>query len=161
MRAEDMFSEYKKMRNEMAMIAYELSHFTGIDEEDVIECLTFSQPDGDRVQSSEISKKTESIAINLKNIVEKENNEWYKYLYDRFIYLDNELSFFERCIKGLGEKKADIVFELLDGDLTWNQIADQYYVSRSMLAVYRKEAIREVTKQYEMREEQELKYLLS
>ena len=45
MRAEDMFSEYKKMRDEMSMIAYELSHFTGIDEEDIISLAEARVPD--------------------------------------------------------------------------------------------------------------------
>ena len=36
MRAEDMFDHYKKMRNEMSMIAYQLSHFSGISEEPLL-----------------------------------------------------------------------------------------------------------------------------
>lgn len=161
MKAEDMFSEYKKMRREMSMIAYQLSHFTGISEEDIIESMTFSRPDGERVQTSGISHKTETIALKVRELVEKENSEWYQYLFDRYQYLDKEISFFEFGIKEMGEKKADIIFELLDGDLTWDSIADQYGVSRSLLGVYRKEAIKELNKKYEMREEQELRFLLS
>lgn len=161
MKAEDMFSEYKKMRREMSMIAYQLSHFTGISEEDIIESMTFSHPDGERVHTSGVSRKTESIALKVRELVEKENSEWYQYLFDRYQYLDKEISFFEFGIKEMGEKKADIIFELLDGDLTWDSIADQYGVSRSLLGVYRKEAIKELNKKYEMREEQELRFLLS
>ena len=161
MRAEDMFDQYKKMRHEMSMIAYQLSHFTGISEQDIIESMTFSHPDGEKVQTSGISHKTETIAIKLKEIVEKENNEWYRYLLDRYQYLDREISFFEHCVREMGEKKSDILFELLDGDLTWDMIADEYSVSRSLLGVYRKQAIKEINKRYRLREEQELAFLLS
>lgn len=161
MRAEDMFDHYKKMRQEMSMIAYQLSHFSGISEEDIIESLTFTHPDGEKVQTSDISRKTESIAIKLRDILEKENNDWYGYLLNRYEYLDKEISFFEHCVREMGEKKSDILFELLDGDLTWNDIADQYGVSRSLLGVYRKQAIKEINKRYQLREEQELAYLLS
>lgn len=161
MRAEDMFDQYKKMRQELSMIAYQLSHFSGISEEDIIECLTFSHPEGEKVQTSDISRKTEAIAIKLRDLVAKENNEWYNYLLKRYEFLDNEISFFEHCVREMGEKKSDILFELLDGDLTWNDIADEYGVSRSLLGVYRKQAIKEINKRYRLREEQELAFLLS
>lgn len=161
MRAEDMFDQYKKMRQELSMIAYQLSHFTGISEEEIIEALTFEKPEGEKVQTSHISHKTETIALKLREIVEKENDEWYSYLLDRYQYLDNEISFFEHCVKEMGEKKSDIVFELLDGDLTWDAIADEYGVSRSLLGVYRKAAIKEINKKYKLREDQEMAFLLS
>ena len=161
MRAEDMFDQYNKMRQELSMIAYQLSHFSGISEEDIIECLTFSHPEGEKVQTSDISRKTEAIAIKLRDLVAKENNEWYNYLLKRYEFLDNEISFFEHCVREMGEKKSDILFELLDGDLTWNDIADEYGVSRSLLGVYRKQAIKEINKRYRLREEQELAFLLS
>ena len=55
----------------------------------------------------------------------------------------------------------DIVFKLLDGDLTWDQIADQYGVSRSLLSVYRKASIKQVRKMLQIREEQKLEFLLN
>ena len=161
MRAEDMFDQYKRMRQELSMIAYQLSHFSGISEEDIIEALTFEKPEGEKVQTSNISHKTEEIALKLQALVEKENDEWYSYLLERYQYLDKEISFFEHCVREMGEKKSDIVFELLDGDLTWDAIADQYGVSRSLLGVYRKAAIKQINKRYKLREEQEMAFLLS
>ena len=161
MKAEDMFGEYKKMRQEMARIAYELSHFSGISEEDIIEALTFEKPEGDKVQTSGVSKKTETIALKLRELVDKENDEWYKHLLDRYKELDDEISFFEFTIRQMGEKKSDIIFELLDGDLSWDDIADQYGVSRSTLGYYRKHAIAEINRKYKQRDEQRLAFMLS
>lgn len=161
MKAEDMLSKYKDMRRELTMIAYQISHFTGIDEEEIIEALSFSHPDGDPVMTSEVSDTTGKIAIKIKELVKKENNDWSQYLLDRYQKLNDEICFMEYVIRSMGDKKADIIFELIDGDLTWDEIADQYCVSRSLIGVYRKEAVKELDKSYRMKSEQEMKYLLS
>ena len=153
-----MFTHYKSMCKELAMVSYEIAHFTGISQEDIIEALTFIRFDGDRIQFSGIQRRTEMIALNSKEIAVNENHEWLDYLLKRYEYLDDEISFFEFCIRQMGEKKSDIIFELLDGDLTWDQIANAYYISRSMVAVYRKEAIKELNRCYEMRDEMRAKY---
>ena len=158
MRAEDMFKHYKDLRQELAMITFEISHFTGISQEDVIEVMTFQHDDEVKVQNSDISKRTEDIALILNELYQNKNNEWYKYLADRWNYLDDEISFFEFCIEQLGGRKADIVFELIDGDLTWDNIADQYHVSRSMIAVYRNQAIKEINRLYDMREQERKRF---
>lgn len=154
MKAADMFKHYKEMQQELAMTAYEISHFTGISQEDIIEVLTFLRTDDEAGHFRSSSRRTESIALIAKELTEKKNNEWYRYLLKRYEQLDDEISFFEFCIRQMGEKKADILFELLDGDLTWDQIADAYHVSRSLLGVYRKQAIKEIDRCYELRDKQ-------
>lgn len=161
MKAEDMLNKYKDMRSELTMIAYQISHFTGIDEEEIIEALSFSHPDGDPVMTSEVSDTTGKIAIKIKELVKKENNDWYQYLLDRYQELNDEICFMEYVIRSMGDKKADILLELMDGALTWDEIADQYCVSRSLIGVYRKEAVKELERGYKVRNEQETAYLLS
>ena len=156
MKGEDMFTKYREMHEELKLIIYELSHFSGIDDIDLIEALTFSQPEEDRVQNSEIARRTETIAIALQDLLKQENNAWYDYLLTRYQNLNDEISFFEFCIRQMGERKSDIIFELLDGDLTWDKIADQYHVSRSLLAVYRKQAIQEYNRMCGLREQKRL-----
>ena len=153
MKAEEMFKQYKSMCKELSMTAYEISHFTGISQEDIIEVLTFIRFDDETGRYKSTSRRTEDIALISKELTEIKNREWFKYLLDRYQYLDDEISFFEYSIRQMGEKKADILFELLDGDLTWDQIADAYHVSRSLLSVYRKQAIKELDRCYAMREQ--------
>ncbi|WP_027868877.1 hypothetical protein [Eubacterium sp. AB3007] len=158
MRAEDMFKKYKEMCKQLSMTAYEISHFTGISQEDVIDVLNFAHNDDGIKSKNSISRRTETIALISEEVVGKENKRWLNFLLDRYKKLDDEICFFEYCIRQMGEKKADILFEMLDGELTWNQIADQYDVSRSLLGVYRKQAIKEINRCYEMREEQKALY---
>ena len=153
MKAEEMFKQYKSMCKELSMTAYEISHFTGISQEDIIEVLTFLRFDDEAGRYKSTSRRTEDIALISKELTEKKNQEWFDYLLDRYQYLDDKINFFEYCVRQMGEKKADILFELLDGDLTWDQIADAYHVSRSLLGVYRKQAIKELDRCYAMREQ--------
>jgi len=75
--------------------------------------------------------------------------------------LDKEIKFFEGCIRELGEKKSDIIYELLDGALSWESIADQYEISRTYIANYRRDAIKKIDEMYELRDKQERNYMLS
>ena len=162
MNADKMFRDYKTMKKELSVLASQLSHFTGISEEDFIESMSLSHPEGDeRVQTSNLSDKTAKVAMNFRQVVKKQNDEWYNFLLNRYMELGDEINFFEAGIKQLGDKKADVLFELLDGDLTWDSIAQQYNISRALVGVYRKNAIIELDKRYEIREQQEIAYMLS
>ena len=108
MRAEDMFMHYRNMRQELAMVTYDISHFTGISQEDVIEMLTFMRNDEIDRRDNHIPRRTELIAIAYRDITDRENREWYNYLVERWKYLDDEISFFEFCITQMGEKNLTL-----------------------------------------------------
>ena len=162
MTAEIMFNRYREMKKELALLEMQLNNATGLTEEDVIEGMTFTgQPDGDRVQTSNISDKTCSIALDFRKRLQKENEDYYRFLYDRYKELKEEVNFFEGGIRMLGGTRADIMFELLDGDLTWDLISEQYNVSRRTIANYRNSAIKELNLLYAQRERTEMAYMLS
>ena len=162
MKAETMFKDYNKMKREMAFLELQLQSFTGLTINDIITSMTFpGEPEGDRVQTSGTSDKTFSIAMDYRKRLRQENADYYKFLYDKYAGLKNEIDFFENGIRTLGEKKADIVFEMLDGDLTWDEISAQYSVCRGTIFNYRKAAISALNKLYKDRERMELEYMLS
>ena len=162
MTAEIMFSRYREMKKELALLEMQLAGFKGLTEDDMIESMTFpGQPEGERVQTSNISDKTCSIALNFRERLQKENTDYYNFLYDRYKELKQEIDFFEGGIRMLGGIRADIMFELLDGDLTWDLISEQYNVSRRTIANYRKSAIKDLDLLYAQREKTEMAYMLS
>ncbi len=162
MRADEMFEQYKELKEELSMVTFQLAHFHGVAEEDMIEALSFSHPDdADRVQTSGTSDKTSKIALCIGDVVDRENDDWYQYLVKRYKELDSEVSFFEHCIKRLGDKKYNVVLDILEGDLTYDQIALANGVGRTTVANYRREAISEMNKQYDMKEKEELLFMLS
>lgn len=162
MTPDKMFDNYSKLKKERDMLSYQISHFAGITRDDVIEALTFATPESeDRVQTSGTSDKTAKIAMNYEKIMDRENDDYYEFMVGQFKKLDGEINFFEDAIRQMGDPRTSVIFEMLDGALTWDQIADSYHVSRSTLRNYRHAAIKEVEKQYELREEMELQFLMS
>lgn len=162
MRAEEMFEKYHKMKEELSIVTFQLAHFKGVDEDDLIEALSLSHPNGEEaVQTSNTSDKTARIAYCIADIVNRENDEWYQYLLKRYQELDDEICFFEHCIKRLGDKKYNIVMDILEGELTYEQIAEVNGVGRTTVCNYRRAAIDEIDKQYVLKESQEIAFMLS
>ena len=81
MRAETMMKEYKTMKKELTILQFQLGQFKGVSEEDMILSMQLSHPDGDeRVQTSTLSDKTAKVAMNYRQIMEKQNDEWFNFL---------------------------------------------------------------------------------
>ena len=162
MTAEEMFDNYRKIKSEREMLSYQISHFVGLSKDDVIEAMTFARPESDeRVQTSNISDKTAKIAMNYQKIQSRENDDYHKFMIKRCQKIDDEIRFFEYAISLLGEPRSNIVFEMLNGEQTWSQISYSNHVSKSMLKKYRKTAIAEVEKQFQLRDELNIQYMLS
>ena len=84
MKAEAMIKEYRTMKKELSVLQFQMSRFQGVDENDLILSMQFSHPEeGDRVQTSNISDKTASVAMNYRRIMERENDEWFDFLWSR------------------------------------------------------------------------------
>lgn len=160
MRAEQMMRDYKNLKSELQITAFQLGRFKGVDAEDIILSMQFPHPEGERVQGSGISDKTAKTALNYQNIMEKENDEWFDYLFNRYEYLSGEISFFEDCIRKLPGVLAGVVTDLLDEDMMWDTIAAKYHVSTAMIAKYKKKAVKELDIMYEIRDRQTEGYIL-
>ena len=101
MTAEVMMNEYRNMKRELTVTEFQLRQFQGVSEQDMIDSMLYSHQEGERVQTSTLSDKTANIAINLKSAVERENDGWYDYLFQRYKYLKEELDFFEYAVSRL------------------------------------------------------------
>ena len=162
MRAEAMFKEYGIMKKELAVLKFQMSQFKGVDENDIILSMQFSHPEGgDRVQTSNISDKTASVAMNYKKIAERENDEWFHYLFCRYRYINEEVAFFENSVAALPGNLSGVVKDLISGELTWENIALKYHVTTAMIAKYKKKALSELDAMYEVRDRQTEAYILS
>lgn len=162
MRAETMFKEYKTMKREESILQFQLSRFEGVDADDIILSMQFARPEGDeRVQTSTLSDKTASAAVNYRQVMDRMNDEWFQYLFHRYRYVKEELDFFELCLSQLPKVQSAVVTDLLNGDLTWEDIATRHHVSTTMVSKYKKAALKELNARYELRDSQMEAYLLS
>ena len=145
MTAEVMMKEYKNMKKELTVTEFQLRQFQGVSEQDMIDSMLYSHQEGERVQTSTLSDKTANIAVKYKAAMERENDEWYG---------------FEHAVNGLDERHRSIIMDLLDEDMTWDIMMERYHVSHTMIAKYRKAALKELDKQYELRDRQVEAFLL-
>lgn len=162
MRAETMFKDYLKMKREMGFLELQLQSFSGLTADDMIKSMTFlGESEGDRVQTSGTSDQTFNIAVSYRKRLHQENEDYCKFLYEKYSDIKKEIDFFENGIRSMGEKKADILFEILDGELTWDEISIQYGISRTSIYRFRKTAMEYMEGLYAQRERMEIEYMLS
>lgn len=162
LRAEKMFKEYKNMKKELSILTFQLEQFKGIDESDIIDTMLFSHPAGsDRVQTSTRSDKTASVAINYRKVLERENDEWFDFLWNRYKGISEEVSFFEHSVAGLDGILPELVMDLVQGDITWEMMERKYNISHTMIAKHRKAAIKQLNNIYEFRDRQTESFILS
>ena len=148
------------MKRELQITEFQLSRFNSVDENDIIEAMQFSHPEGERVQSSTLSDKTAKATLNYKNIAKSENDEWFDFLIQRHEYLREELDSFTDSISKLPGVLPGIITDLLDGGMTWDMMTSRYHVSWTMISKYKKSAIKELDIMYEMWGRQTDTYIL-
>ena len=115
MTAETMMKEYKSLKRELSVTGFQLHRFEGISENEMIESMLYSRHEGERVQTSTLSDKTAGIAVNYRKIMERENDGWYQYLFNRYLYLSEEIDFFERSVSALSGQLPGVVMDLVEG----------------------------------------------
>ena len=160
MKAGETLNKYQELKKEKTVLKFQISRFKGVSADDIISSMTFSQADGERVQTSGVSDKTGKIAVNYKKIADRENQEWFSYLMARLEYVETEIEFFEHSLKGLSGGVGKIMWDMVVECMPWNEIEEKYHVSHATLGRYRKSAIKELDAIYELRDKQTEIYIL-
>ena len=160
-RAEKIMQDYQQMVMERICLENQIRNFKGITEEEMIDSLYFPQPDGERVQTSGISDKTARIAISYREKMDRINKEWQAHLEKKHSVLLEELIFFESAVFALSGILPDFISDMVVKGLTWDDLADKYHISRTMVAKNRKRAIRELEILYAIHDEEMAEYILS
>ena len=139
----------------------QIKNFRGITEEEMIDSLQFSQPDGERVQTSGVSDKTGRIAVSYKDKMDRINKEWQAHLEKKHVILVEELIFFESAIYSLSGILPAFISDMVVKGLSWDDLAAKYHISRTMVAKNRKRAIRELENLYAIHDKEMAQYMLS
>lgn len=159
-RIEELLKSYPEMVQKRNCLAYQIAHFKGLSAEEVIESMYTTRQDGERVQTSGTSDKTAQIAMAYRERQERLNREWYEYLEAQLKALNDELLFFEAALDSLSGRLPCIMRDMVIDHLTWNELAQKYYVSQRMIGKYRKKAIAELESLYADRETKDIAFLL-
>ena len=161
MTAEKALKSYKSWITRKNVLEIQLKNITTTLEKDMIDSMNFFQPYEEFIKTSSISDKTPKIALNYKHMALKGSMDSYKYLRSEYINLCNETSFLEFCISKLNGYLPSLIWDMVVENKTWEQVMSKYHISHSMVAKYRKKAIRELNVFYAERDEIEMSYILS
>lgn len=122
--------------------------------------LTFSKPEGERVQTSGVSDVTARAALAYRKVADRMSDEWLSYLAGQYGQIKEELDFFEHAVRGLSGKLPEIVWDMAVERFTWEELMMKYHISHTMVAKYRKKAIKELDALYEERDRQTESFIL-
>ena len=154
-RVERMIKEYPSMVMERDCLRHQLANFQGVTEEEVIDAMTFSSPEGERVQTSNITDKTASIATAYRDRVRRINR-----LIVKLLALEEEIDFFHSALRSLPPELAPLMWDLSVERLTWDTVEAKHHVCRATIGKYRKKAICELDALYAVHDKEMADYIL-
>ena len=160
-RIEALIRDYQKNKMELKCLEHQIRNFRGISENEMIDTMYFTQPEGERVQTSGVSDKTAKIAMSYRERMDAINEEWYQHLEKQYFSLAEEISFFESAVKALPGEIGEIMQDIVFSQASWEEVADKHYVSRRTIGRYRQKAIDELVVLYEKHEAEMTAYMLS
>ena len=160
-RIEALIRDYQKNKMELKCLEHQIRNFRGISENEMIDTMYFTQPEGERVQTSGVSDKTAKIAMSYRERMDAMNEEWYQHLEKQYFALAEEISFFESAVNALPGKMGEIMQDMIFSQASWDELADKHFVGRTTIWRYRQKAIDELVVLYEKHEAEMTAYMLS
>lgn len=159
-RVERIIKEYPSMVMERDCLRHQLANFQGVTEEEVIDSMNYSAPQGERVQTSSISDKTASIGEIYRERVRRINRDWIDHLCVKLLALEEEIDFFHSAIRSLSPELAPLMWDLTVERLTWDAAEAKHHVCRATIGKYRKRAICELDSLYAIHDKEMAEYIL-
>lgn len=160
-RIEKIMREYPQMQMQLKALSFDLNHFKGIGEDEMIGSMVCSHSKGERVQTSRVSDKTARVAVAFREEMERVNDEWYDYLFQSHMMLKEEIDYFEYAVSSLSGYLSGLIADMVMTEMTWDELAGKYNISRAMVGKCRKKAIKELEIMYLVRDKQIETYILS
>lgn len=160
-RVERIIKDYPNMIMERNCLREQIMNFQGITEGEIINAMNFSSPEGERVQTSNVSDKTASIAAAYRERVCRINREWLDHLARKLLVLEEEIGFFHSALHSLPPELATLMWDLAVERLTWDSVEGKYHISRFTVSKYRKKALRELGRLYAAHDSDMADYLFS
>ena len=96
---EKMIKEYPRMVREREALRKQIEEIEFLSAEELISAMSFSHPDGERVQSSDLSDKTAKIAMSYQRRLDYINDEMIEPMIKKLGAIDEEIEFFETSIQ--------------------------------------------------------------
>jgi len=159
-RVEKIIKDYPGTVREIRCLREQIRNFEGVSEQEVIDTMNYSSPEGERVQTSNIADKTASIAATYRERAQRINREWIDHLTTKLLWLEEELDFFHSSLRALSPEYAAMMWDLVVEGLTWDAVEAKHHISRFSISKYRKKAILELDALYAVHDREMADYIL-
>jgi len=146
---EALLTNYKELKCTLDLLAFRINYFSGLSWDHIIEELTFTSPQGERVTTSGVSDKTSRIALAYQNTSYDQNKEILQELVRRHRILKGELDLLEYCITLLEEELSDIATDMFINEMDWDGVCSKYNLSRTTLHRYRRRVLESIAEMFE------------
>ena len=158
---EKIIKEYPQMVREVEHLNKQIKSCEFLTADEYITAMAFSHPDGERVQSSDLSDKTAKIAISYQAKLDRINDELVVPMLKRKEALQEEIKFFEDSVNRLPEDIVEISKAIFLDGMSWEEAESYFYTSCWNIRTCRKKAVECLVRSYQIRASQTEAYLLS
>lgn len=141
---EYLLKNYSQIKREIEQLGFILESPIYDSEEETIEALTFSSPQGERVSTSTISDKTSKIALIYKEVNEKQRTAGRRDIEKMIKVNQFELMKLENAIKALDKNYRDNIKGIYIEKKKRIDLCKTLFVSENTLNRYRKKGIEEI-----------------
>lgn len=148
---ERLLKHYHEIKRDMEILKFEIERFCGLSYAEVITALTFTNPDGEYVQNSNVSDKTARIALAYRATTDNLNVDDVKALVLRYHAQKYEMDMLDYCITLLETRLSEVITDMVINRMSWDELCSKFCISQTMLGKYRKKGIREITKMFEVK----------
>jgi predicted DNA-binding protein (UPF0251 family) len=148
-KVEKLLANYQEMKRTLDLLAFRINYFSGLSEDHIIEDLTFTTPEGERVTTSGVSDKTSRIAFAYQNTSYEQSKEILQELVRRYRALRSDLDLLEFCITLLEEELSEIITDLVINGMEWEEVCSKYNISRTTLGRFRQRAEEKIAGMFE------------
>lgn len=145
---EEMLKNYNSMKQEIEALQYELNNFSTESENETIEAMIFSSPDGERVNSSMISNKTPEIALTYTQRNEELKENTMREIIGRMRWLRATTDRLDFYMEKLEAHQASILQAYYFEGYTWQELQDLRGVTEKTLRKYRDDGVKALAQKY-------------
>lgn len=147
---EYLLKNYNEILKDIAQLKFEYETFKDISSDEVIESLSFSSSNDERVTTSNISDKTCKIALIYNEVAKRMNKESREEIYKMIKATEFEVTRLNYCIDRLEPKVKDVVKQIFIEKCSWNEACTKCSISEKTLNKYKNKGIDKIAEMFDL-----------
>lgn len=148
---EYLLKNYREILKDIDQLKFEYEAFKDIESDEVIESLSFSSSNNERVTTSNISDKTCKIALVYNEVTKRMNKESRQEIYKMMKATEFEITRLNYCIDRLEPQVKEVIKDIFIGELQWKDICSKISISEKTLNKYRKKGIEDIISMFHLK----------